>query len=75
VKKKLVLKLSENEYLSIGRSRGDYEGEESYRVRPVRTEKGKEIYVDYVYVRVGNRREISQLKVGRLNIMGRYESQ
>ena len=71
--KKLVLKLSEKEYLSIGRSRGEYEGEESYPVRPVRTEKGKEIYVDYVYVRIGNRREISPVKVGRLNMMGRYD--
>jgi hypothetical protein len=72
--KKIVLKLDKDQYISIGRSRGEY-GEEYYPSIPIRTTTEREIYVDPVYVRVVDKRYKGAefpVRTERLSIMGRY---
>ena len=65
--------LSEGYYLSIGRSRGEEYYELYYPERRVRTETGKEVMLDYTFVRVGKiGTEDSPIKLKRLVMMGRY---
>ena len=72
-KEAFTLELSEDYYLSIGRSRGPKYYEVYYPEIPVRTETGKEVVLDYTYVRVCKiGTEDSPIKLKRLVMMGRY---
>ena len=76
--KKLTLELDENSYILIGRSIGKMGCEKHYPKRLVTTKTGKKIRVDHVYVRMGIECEdledlCREVRVKRLNMMGRYD--
>jgi len=71
--------LTKTQYFSVGRSRGDYY-EKLYPRGPtteegIPTKEGKKVSLDYVYIRMGNKRtpEVPLFPLLRLNMMGRWD--